>query len=294
MVLLFYVTDNANANANGKQQIRTGGGGKVASPHQVQLQGQELLKEEQKHVSKPLSELIPRLQSLKEQYPAVERGSRSDKTLFKRYNKKNQVQLAKKRDKKGNVVYNPITSVKKEDLEPMGYSKKNIAALGNITHDEAIKGRERLVEIMNEAGIVDIDPEAIAMLPKWSSVQKLYGDKPVVLGLERCEEFRTQFDSDDASIGPAGMFNTGTNPFAMYISNNCRLPKNKKDRAGGTRWQVPWGKHMLASRKLTNTAGHDFKVNKTNVMPIVLVRDPYTWMQSMVSFYMLLLLFLNF
>ena len=38
---------------------------------------------------------------------------------------------------------------------------------------------------------------------------------------------------------------------------------------------------MLAERRWTNTAGHDFKVNKTNVMPIVLVRDPYTWMQSM-------------
>jgi len=37
----------------------------------------------------------------------------------------------------------------------------------------------------------------------------------------------------------------------------------------------------LAERRWTNTAGHDFKVNKTNVMPVVLVRDPYTWMQSM-------------
>jgi hypothetical protein len=99
--------------------------------------------------------------------------------------------------------------------------------------------------------------------------------------LERCEEFRTLLDPADASIGPAGMFNTGTNPLAMYMSENCRLPKNKKDKAGGTRWQVPWGKHMLNSHRWTNTAGHDFKVNKTNVMPIVAVRDPYTWMQSM-------------
>lgn len=46
-----------------------------------------------------------------------------------------------------------------------------------------------------------------------------------------------------------------------------------------------WGKHMLASRRMTNTAGNDHKVNKTNVMPIVLVRDPYSWMQSMVSLF---------
>jgi hypothetical protein len=38
---------------------------------------------------------------------------------------------------------------------------------------------------------------------------------------------------------------------------------------------------MLASRKWTNTAGHETKVNKTNVLPVVLIRDPYSWMQSM-------------
>ena len=110
-----------------------------------------------------------------------------------------------------------------------------------MTYDEAIQGRERLVDILNEAGIVDIDPIAISILPKWTSVTKLYGNKPVILGLERCEEFRTKFPLDDASIGTSGMFNTGTNPFAMYISENCKLPNNKHDKAGGTRWQVPWG-----------------------------------------------------
>ena len=281
----------------------------------------------QKHIPIPLLELIPNLQSTKQRYQSM---TKSRKKLFKAYDRKNKVQLEKKRDKTGKVVYNPITSIKKEDLTDMlGLSEKEIQTLSNITYDEAIKGRERLVDILNEAGIIDIDPIAISKLPKWTSVKKLYGDKPVVLGLERCEEFRTKFPLDDASIGPSGMFNTGTNPFAMYISENCILPNNKHDKAGGTRWQVPWGcvfssiqfhdilfhsmlyilydffylisrnvffpffssttfihkhtrrKHMLAERRWTNTAGHDFKVNKTNVMPIVLVRDPYTWMQSM-------------
>ena len=39
-----------------------------------------------------------------------------------------------------------------------------------------------------------------------------------------------------------GMFNTGTNPFGMYIEANCKMPYNKHDSHGGTRWQVPWGK----------------------------------------------------
>jgi hypothetical protein len=67
----------------------------------------------------------------------------------------------------------------------------------------------------------------------------------------------------------------------MYIEENCVMPGNTHDKHGGMRWQVPWGKHSLASTRLTNTAGHDFKVNKTNVLPVVMVRDPYSWMQSM-------------
>jgi hypothetical protein len=243
-------------------------------------EGQQRLLDHQNHVSKELKELIQKLQYMKDKHP-VDMGS--EYNLFKPFNKKNKVQLDIKRDKKGNVVYNPITSVKKEDLLDMGYDKKQIDALGNITHDEAIRGRERLVDILLEAGIDDIAPEAIAVLPEWSSVSKLYGDKPVILGLERCEEFRMQSDPIDASIGPAGMFNTGTNPMAMYISNNMKMPNNKKDKAGGTRWQVPWGKHRLASEKLTNTPPREQKTNKTNVLPIVMVRDPYEWMQSMVS-----------
>jgi hypothetical protein len=138
------------------------------------------------------------------------------------------------------------------------------------------------VNILHEAGIEDIDVPSILSLPLWESVTKLYGDGPVVLGLEHCSEFQNnqiKFPDWDKSIGTAGLFNTGTNPFAMYLQNNCKMPKNKSDKHGGTRWQVPWGKHCLASRRLTNTAGGDSRVNKTTVMPVVLVRDPYSWMQ---------------
>ena len=245
-------------------------------------EGQERLRRQQEHVPKDLKVLIPKLRYWKEMFPVVKKGDQTEKNIFKPYSKKNRVQLDKKRDKKGNVVYEPITSVKKEDLLDMGYDKSHIDSLANITYEEAIKGRERLVHILHEAAIEEIDPEVISVLPKWSNVERLYGGKPVVLGLERCAEFRAQADPIDLSVGTAGMFNTGTNPMAMYISNNLKIASNKKDKAGGTRWQVPWGKHRLASHKLTNTAGHEQKTNKTNVLPIVLVRDPYSWMQSMV------------
>ena len=38
---------------------------------------------------------------------------------------------------------------------------------------------------------------------------------------------------------------------------------------------------MLASRKESNTAKRNERVNKTNVLPVALIREPYTWMQSM-------------
>jgi len=123
----------------------------------------------------------------------------------------------------------------------------------------------------------------LSLLPTWKEVTDLYGTTPVIYGLETaCSAFQRDIPRDDASVGVSGLFNTGTNPLAMYLSANCIMPNNTHDKAGkGMRWQVPWGKHMLASRKWTNTAGHDDKVNKTNVLPVVLIRDPYSWMQSM-------------
>lgn len=181
--------------------------------------------------------------------------------------------------RKGQLVHHAITSVKKEDLK--GLVDELPDNMEGITYEQAVLGREHLVEILTEAGVEELDVPTILSLPKWSSVTKLYGDGPVVIGLETCAKFRETIPVDDASIGTAGMFNTGTNPFSMYIQSNCIMPNNTHDKYGGMRWQVPWGKHTLASRKWTNTAGRDTKTNKTNVLPIAVIRDPFSWMQSM-------------
>jgi hypothetical protein len=66
----------------------------------------------------------------------------------------------------------------------------------------------------------------------------------------------------------------------MYLNANCIMPDNIKEKYRGMRWQVAWGKHTPANRKWNNTAAHDEKVNKTNILPVVLIRDAYSWMQS--------------
>lgn len=211
-----------------------------------------------------------------------------------------------KTDKQGHVVHHSITHLTASDLQGLGSAGGNgggsdgnaTTTTTTLTVQQASVGRERLLELLQDAGVHDMEASVIAQMPLWEQVASLYysdgsdGDGttttttdrgPVIVGLETCHQFRATVPVTDASVAVAGLFNTGTNPAAMYLAANCVMPFNtKNDKTGrGMRWQVPWGKHMVADRKWTNTASHDANVNKTNVLPVVLVRDPYSWMQSM-------------
>lgn len=168
-----------------------------------------------------------------------------NKSIFKKGVHHEQVV---KKDKKGNILHNAIHAVKKEDLE--GLHIKLPENWESMTMEEAVKGREPLVDILHDAGVDEIDVAAVLSLPKWETVTKLYGSEgPVVIGLETCEDFQKNIPVDQASIGIAGMFNTGTNPLNMYLEQNCIMPHIKHERHGGMRFQVPWGKHVPASWK---------------------------------------------
>jgi Na+-transporting methylmalonyl-CoA/oxaloacetate decarboxylase gamma subunit len=170
------------------------------------------------------------MESVESDMKAHERAQRE--SLFK-----DTTRQIEKLDKNGNVVHRAITSVRKEDLKALGVdSPENVDM---ISYDEAIKGREEIIEILHDAGVEEIDVATALSLPKWSTVTRLYGDGPVVIGLDTCKRFRETIPLDDASMGVAGMFNTGTNPFAMYLDRNCIMPHNTHDSHGGTRWQVP-------------------------------------------------------
>jgi hypothetical protein len=96
---------------------------------------------------------------------------------------------------------------------------------------------------------------------------------PVLLGLERCRAYRESVPPEMRSIGPAGMFSTGTNLLVHMLRENCIPPHPHHDAAGGGgersgprprprrfingttttttsrfhAWQVPWGKRTLSS-----------------------------------------------
>jgi len=147
---------------------------------------------------------------------------------------------------------------------------------------DAMTGREPLLELLKETGITDLDLETIQRLPTWDGVRRLYGNGPILYGNETCQTFRDTIPSSGAYPAVAGLQNTGTNLLAMYLGSNCFMPHNK-DRGDGKFWQVPWGKHRFANEKWSNTANNRRKANKTNTLPVVLIKDPYNWMKSMCS-----------
>jgi len=117
-----------------------------------------------------------------------------------------------------------------------------------------------------------------SVLPKWSKILEHYGP-PKILGLETCQAFREKIPPHQRHIAPAGMFNSGTNLLANLIRVNCEF------EALGTnhqkmRSQVPWGKH----RPFSTRANHTLEKNDRpyyQTLPVVSIRDPYTWLQSM-------------
>ncbi|KAH8060565.1 hypothetical protein JL722_4673 [Aureococcus anophagefferens] len=118
---------------------------------------------------------------------------------------------------------------------------------------------------------------------------------PVVDGLERCAAFRER-TSDARRPGLAGLFNTGTNLMMLLLRANCELPR---ECPGAPRRLVAQGKHniidayanhtakMYAARSYREARAADPLENvlgpggRREILPVVVVKDPLTWMKSM-------------
>ena len=105
-------------------------------------------------------------------------------------------------------------------------------------------------------------------------VINLFGDDVVIVGKEDCERYRNRVPFEQRRLGVAGMFNTGTNLLEAQLRKNIILPK-------ASLWQVPWGKHRMADVKYNHTAADMEQYDKDKVLPIVMIRDPFAWLQSM-------------
>lgn len=141
--------------------------------------------------------------------------------------------------------------------------------------EEALEERAPVVEILEKAGI-KIDLDLLYRLPRWDEVTELYGSEPVILGQEHCAAYREKYPRSERTAALAGMFNTGTNAMAMYFNKNLRNPDNN---AFGFTANVPWHKHGWVGIR----GQYQFKPPKdvNKVLPVVIIRDPYGWFQSM-------------
>lgn len=123
-----------------------------------------------------------------------------------------------------------------------------------------------------------------SVLPKWSEILDFYGP-PKILGLETCSIFRTNTKQEDRHVAPAGLFNTGTNLLDNLIDDNCDFKNTNVNKKELMTYEVPWGKHIPFSNRYNHTAwsknNRYHGMDPSNSLPVLAVRDPYTWMQSM-------------
>lgn len=139
-----------------------------------------------------------------------------------------------------------------------------------------MRGKERLLLQLKDAGYLAISRDSLQQLPTWDQVVQLYGDSPKIVGLDTCEIFRNTIDPRKGFPAPAGPFNSGTNLLSGLLWRNCAFPKlRRKLDHYGKRWQVNYGKHQPPR---TRAYHHLWKsINNTIELPVVAVRDPYSW-----------------
>lgn len=152
-----------------------------------------------------------------------------------------------------------------------------------------LEDKHEILELLRRVGITEVDDETADLLPTWKDVTDLYGDlsadHPIyAAGLETCQRFRDTVPPGEAFLGTAGMFNSGTNALTYYLRANLKMPSvphRDDSHHNGILTQVPWDKHYFASLRESNTADSFEAYSKEHVLPIVIIRDPLTWLHSM-------------
>lgn len=162
--------------------------------------------------------------------------------------------------------------------------------------DGTLQGRERLWEMLTTRNMTQVDAEYWSSIPTWDEILdniKHSGDRqnalPIIHGLDTCQAFQNKTSSDPSQrrIAPAGLFNSGTNLLSVLLEFNCQNPnrvkkfKGNAKRGHGNEWEVPWGKHTPGSERGQYLKNQKIKYTIDEVLPVVLIRNPYGWMKSM-------------
>jgi len=77
----------------------------------------------------------------------------------------------------------------------------------NSTSNTSSAGQERLLKILEQANVEELNINSKAKLPTWDQVEELYGTGgPKIVGLERCQEFRDTVPAANRIAAPAGWY----------------------------------------------------------------------------------------
>jgi len=143
-------------------------------------------------------------------------------------------------------------------------------------------GKEPMLYTLHKAGIA-LDRDLCAKLPPWKDVVDLYGDEPVVVGLETCQQYRdaqaNKYKTKKRLPKLAGLWNTGSTALSTSFLQNFVDYDPRWEIHKAT---VPWGKHTPLWLKYINKWPKTNADDPDQVLPVVVVRDPFRWMNTMV------------
>jgi hypothetical protein len=157
-------------------------------------------------------------------------------------------------------------------------SSVSTTSTGQQVHNDGIVVNDNpLQRIIAIAGVsIAKDDNITKILPQvYQAMQQQYGDMqtPIIHGMERCRAYQQSVPKEQRITGVAGMFNTGTNAMEFHLRENLKMIRSV--------WQVPWGKHRVPYVRLHHIAPGMDQIRQEHVLPIIMIRDPFHWMQSM-------------
>ena len=95
-------------------------------------------------------------------------------------------------------------------------------------------GKEIFANILLRSEMQGITADTCKSLPTEDQVSNLYGDGPVVHGLDTCQAYQALREIEPA-IRVAGLYNTGTNALEHALNDNI------EDLGKHQYYEVPWG-----------------------------------------------------
>ncbi len=100
-----------------------------------------------------------------------------------------------------------VTNVKDRLRKFLEGSKEEVnylfEAINNNSSNNNVTFPNPLQSIFEKAGI-PFTPNIMEQIPPSSDIVKMYGKKPIILGLDKCEEFQKQVQPPDRTIAVAG------------------------------------------------------------------------------------------